>query len=450
MQLKDKVLKAHDRQIRLASILAKVGNTSPIGKLLLFIFYYWEATLIFTNWRDFLYIRKDNLGNKFFALDHAIVHSTHADVKRLMQNEPQIRTNYLGIIKMMASSYLLNNPLSLGTNGQEHTAVRALILQAVPDPLEKAEILGQLVNQNLADLSKKGQLHIGNDIPAMLLRILHQLVFEMSLTEDEVTSSKAYIKDIGLALLPNFVVKYLLRNKSAPLIEHRQRLIERYKQSPKWATFLEIGSQHGLNEHQIANTLFDMTHLAGTAGTSALLGSVIGVLCLNDGLRNELTTEVNNIWNGQETFNQSALENATLTEKVILETARLYPPVRFVSQFTNQSGEISFGETKCPFQKGTLLMGSIFTANRDPNRYENPDNFDVTRDFSDILSWNSQGHERVCPGTSLSIAIIKTFCLYLLQKYQWQSSTEAKWDFTNFKPFTPDDLVLQGFTHKFE
>ncbi|MBD2360120.1 cytochrome P450 [Anabaena minutissima FACHB-250] len=448
MELKDKVLKAHNRQIWLSSILAKVGNTSPIGKLLLLIFYYLEAVIIFKDWRDFLYIRKDNIGNKFFALDQAVIHSTHAEVKRLMQTEPQIRSNYLGIIKMRASSYLLNNPLSLGTNGQEHTGVRAVILQALPDPLETAETLGKLVNQNLADAAKQGQLHIGNDLPAMILRILHQLVFEMSLSEEEVTASQAYIQDIGLALLPNFVVKYLLRSKSAPHIQHRQRLIERYKQSPKWAAYLEIGSQHQLNEHQIANSLFDMTHLAGTAGTSALLGSVIGVLCFNDVLRNNVIAEANAIGNKQEPLNKSVLENATLTEKVILETARLYPPVRFVSQLTTQSGEIMIGDKKCPFQKGTLLMGSIFTANRDANRYENPDTFDVTRNFSDILSWNSQGHERICPGTSLSIAIIKTFCLYLFQKYQWDSSTDVKWDFANFKPFTPDDLVLQGFAQK--
>ena len=448
MQLQDKILKAHDRQVRLSSILAKVGNTSPIGRLLRLIVYYLEAAIMLRNWRNFLYIRKDNIGEKFFAVDQAVIHTSYSEVKRLMQTQPQLRGNDLGIIRMLAPSYLLNNPLSLGMNGQEHQGARALFSQALPDPLETAELLGELVNQNLADATKKGQLHIGNDLPEMMIRILHRLVFQISLSEEEVKASKGFVNDIAIASLPNFVVKYLLAFRTAPTIKHRQRLIEKYKQSPQWAAFRETGSRYQLNEHQIGNTLFDMIHIAGTAGTSALLGSVIGVLCLNESLRNDVTAEINTIWNSQEPLNKSALEKATITEKVILETARLYPPVRFVSQLATQSGEIPVGDTKCPFQKGTRLIGSIFTANRDANRYENPDTFDVTRNFSDNLSWNSHGHERICPGRSLSIGIIKTFCLHLFQKYQWQSSTEVKWDFDNVTAVSPNDLILQGFTQK--
>lgn len=448
MELKEKVLKAHDRQIRLSYILAQVGNTSPLGRLLRLVVYYLEAVVMLRHWRDFLYIRKDNIGDKFFAVDQAVMHCSFAEVKRLMQTEPQLRGNDLGIIRMLAPSYLLNNPLSLGMNGQDHQGARAVFLQALPDPLATAEILGELVNQNLADAAKQGQLNIADDLPAMILRILHQLVFQITLSAEEVDASRNYIKGIATASLPNFVNKYLLSFITAPNIKHRQRLIARYQQSPKWATYLETGSQYQLNAHQIANTLFDMIHIAGTAGTSALLGSVIGVLCLDNNLKNDVIAEINNIWSSETPFNKSALENAVLTEKAILETARLYPAVRFVSQLATQSGELTFGETKCPFQKSTRLLGSIFTANRDPQRYENPDNFDVTRDFSDNLSWNSHGHERICPGRALSIGIIKTFCLYLFRQYEWQSSTEVKWDFDNVTSVAPNGLVLQGFSKK--
>jgi cytochrome P450 len=191
-----------------------------------------------------------------------------------------------------------------------------------------------------------------------------------------------------------------------------------------------------------------MIHIAGTAGTSALLGSVIGVLCLDDALRNDVVSEINAVWNGNESPNAYALEQSTLISKVILETARLYPPVRFVSQLATEPGEVEIGERQCPFQKGTRLLGSIFTANRDANRYQNPDSFDVTRNFSDLLSWNGEGHERVCPGRSLSIGLIKMFCLYLFKNYQWDSFTEVKWDFEKVTAVTPNDLVLQGFAQR--
>jgi hypothetical protein len=443
-----KILQAHDRQIRLSRRLAKVGYNTTLGRLFRLIAYYREALLILQQWKDFLYIRKEHIGDKYFAVDQAIMHSSHSQVKELMHVEPQLRGNDLGIIRMLAPSYLLNNPLSLGMNGNEHTGIRAVFKQALPDPSAKINVIGNLVNQSLLVAAQKGEIHIGNDLPKMILSILHQLVWEISLSEAEITSSNSYIQTLALASLPNFVSRYLLAIITAPRIRHRRRLIERYQQSPSWASYLEIGSQYQLNAHQIANSIFDMIHIAGTAGTSALLGSVIGVLCQDNALRNDVISEINGVWNNQETLNASALEQLPLLNQVILETARLYPAVRFVSQLTTESGEVEIGGQRCPFQKGTRLLGSIFTANRDATRYENPDNFDVNRDFSDILSWNGQEHERVCPGRSLSIGLIKVFCLYLFQKYQWESITEVKWNFERVTAVTPNDLVLQGFAQK--
>ncbi|KYC38120.1 cytochrome [Scytonema hofmannii PCC 7110] len=448
MANKDQILQAHERQIWLSRILAKVGYNTPIGKFLRLVAYYMDGISILGAWRDFLYIRKDNIGEKFFAVDNAIMHTSHSKVKELMQIEPQVRGNDLGIIRILAPSYQLNNPLSLGMNGNEHTGARAVFLQALPEPSEQAEVLGYLVDRSLAKAAIQGQLHIGNDLQGMLLEILHQLVFEISLSETEIAASRNYIKGLVLASLPNFISQYLLAFKTYPNIQHRKRLIERYKQSPKWRSYLETGARYQLNEHQIANSIFDMIHIAGTAGTSALLGSVIGVLCLDETLRNGVVSEVNALWDGTETPNGYALEQSTLIQKVILETARMYPPVRFVSQLTTEGGEVEIGGQRCPFQRGTRLLGSIFTANRDTNRYNNPDSFDVTRDFSDIVSWNGEGHERACPGRSLSIGIIKMFCLYLFKKYEWNSFTQVKWDFEKVTAVTPNDLVLQGFTQR--
>ena len=448
MALKEKVLKGHDRQVWLSSVLAKVGYNTRIGKFLRLVFYYLDASIMLKAWKDFLYIRKNAIGNKYFAVDQAIVHTDHAEVKALMQTEPQVRGNDLGIIRILAPSYLLNNPLSLGMNGSEHTGVRALFLQALPDPYQQPTIIGQQIEEFLSKAAQQNQLHIGNDLPRMIISLLHQLVFQIDLSENEITASNQYIKGLPLASLPNFISKFLLAIKTAPNIRHRKQLIEQYQHSPRWASYLTIGFPYSLSEHTIANSLFDAIHIAGTAGTSALLGSVIGVLCLNDALRNDVISEINTAWTGAEAVNEEILGQLKLLENVILETARLYPPVRFVSQLSTKPGEIAIATTKCPFQTGTRLVGSIFTANRDASKYQNPDQFDQGRDFSDLLSWNGEGHERACPGRILSIGLIKLFCLHLFKHYQWDSFTEVKWDFENVTSVTPNQLVLQGFAQK--
>ncbi|AFY58434.1 cytochrome P450 [Rivularia sp. PCC 7116] len=448
MTIKEQVIKSQKRQIELSRMLAKVGYDSKIGQTLRLRFYYQDAFLLLRKFKSFLYTAKELFGDKFFGGDQAIIHTSHAEVKKLMQVEPQLRGNDLGIIRMLAPSYLLNNPLSLGMNGTQHTGARALFLQALTNPAEDIENLSNLVNQCLSEAAQKKELHIGKDLPRMMLKILHQVVFQISLSEEEVTASTGYNKKLFLATLPNFINKYTLGLLTAPSVKHRKQLTQRYKQSPLWSSYVETGAKYNLNEHQIANSLFDMIHIAGTLGTSALLGSTIGVLCLDEALRNNVISEVNTVWNEQETPNPDALKNSILINKVILETARLYPAVRFVSQLAQEGGEIEIGESKCPFQKGTRLIGSIFTANRDAARYENPDSFDSERDFSDILSWNGHGHERACPGRDLSIGLINIFVLYLFKKYKWDSITEVKWEFEKVTAVTPNELVLQGFAKR--
>ena len=448
MTIKEQVIKSQKRQIQLSQTLAKLGYDSKIGQRLRLRFYYQDGLLLLRKFKSFLYTAKETFGDNFFAGDHAIIHTSHAEVKKLMQVEPQLRGNDLGIIRILAPSYLLNNPLSLGMNGTQHAGARALFLQALPEPAEDIENLSNLVNQCLSEAVQKKELHIGKDLPGMMLKILHQVVFQISLSEAEVTASTGYNKKLFLASLPNFINKYTLGLLTAPSVKHRQQLTQKYKQSPLWSSYVETGAKYNLNEHQIANSLFDMIHIAGTLGTSALLGSTIGVLCLDEALRNKVISEINTVWNEQETPNADALKNSILTNKVILETARLYPAVRFVSQLAKEPGEIEIGETKCPFQKGTRLLGSIFTANRDATRYENPDSFNIERDFSDILSWNGHGHERACPGRNLSIGLINIFILYLFKKYKWDSITEVKWEFEKVTAVTPNELVLQGFARK--
>lgn len=446
--LTEKILKNHAHQVKLSSWLAKTGYDTALGKLLRLQIYYRDAFIMLKAWREFLVTRTTQIGNKFFAVDQAIMHADHKQVKQLMQVEPQIRGNDLGIIRILAPSYLLNHPLSLGMNGLAHTGARATFQAALPDPYEQTVKLEQQVDRFLSAAAQKGTLHIGDDLPQFMIESLHQLVFEISLSEAEISGSRAFIKGLPLASLPNFISRYLLWFITNPKIQHRQQLIERYQDAPTWPTYLKTGQQYKLEAHEIANGLFDMIHIAGTAGTSALMGSVIGILCLDSELKDEAIAETNAVWPEGAELTGETLRQATKLHSIILETARLYPAVRFVSQLAPEGGEVEIGTQKCPFQKGTRLLGSIFTANRDATRYENPDDFSTERDFSDLLSWNDGSKERVCPGKSLSIELIKIVSLHLLKHYQWTQPTEVKWDFEKVTAVTPNNLVLQDFSRK--
>ena len=443
-----KILKAHDRQLWFARAIAKVGDGSLLGKLLILLAYFTDLPLLIQNWRDYLYQRKQYISDKFLGLDRAIIHTSYDDAKKLIETVPQKRGNYLGPLRIDARSYFLGNPLSLGTNGEKHDGIRALILQVLPEPSETTGVLAHLVDSALARAADWGKLHVKDDIPKLMVALLHELIFEIKLSEAEITGSVAYIDNLGLATVPNPIHTTVLSGQTRSHIQHRENLIATYKKSPRYQEYLAIGANHQLSEEEVLNNIFDTIHVAGTAGTSALLGSVFGVLCLDENLRANVTSEMDGIWDGNGTPDARLLEQLKVTEKVIFETARLYPPVRFVSQFSQSDREIEFAGKKCPFQAGTRLVASIFTANRDPQKYQNPDDFNIERDYGDILSWNGENPERKCPGQSLSIALIKLFCLYAFKQYQWKCSSEVEWDMKQFGAFTPENLVLNGFARK--
>ncbi|MEO1395807.1 MAG: cytochrome P450 [Cyanobacteria bacterium J06634_5] len=437
---------ARDRQLKLSKTLSKVGFHTRLGKLLRMKVYYQEGFSLFRSWREFLDSRKEKWGNTFWAFDHALMHTGHADVKKLMQVEPQLRGEDVGIIKILTLGYTLNQPMSLWTNGEAHKSIRTLLEQALPNPLEIAAELGQYTDSFLAEAATRGKLRIGKDLPFFMLKILHHLVLELPLSEKEASSSLFYLVALLLATFPPFISRTLLGLIVGPRIRHRRRLVQRYYTAPKWAILEEHGKQVGLSPEQIANGLFDMIHIAGTAGTGALMGSVIGVLCQDKTLRAKVTEEVNRVWPKAEPLTADSLRQATVLHTVILETARLYPPVRFICQRSPAAGDVEIAGQKCPFAQGTRLLGSVFNANRDEDRYDNPETFSLERDFSDLLSWHGENPERMCPGRDLSIALIKVFCMTLLKHYRWEHSTEVAWNFKMPNLMTPNKLELEGFT----
>ena len=441
----NRILKAHDAQLWLSKIIAKVGYNSRIGTVLRLGAYYIDGLIMFTAWTEYLLLRRDRIGDVFLGVDQALFYNSHEDVKRLMAVDPQQRQNDLGIIRILASSFMLNQHLTLGWNGREHAGARAIFGLAVPKPKQIPDRLANSVDLALTEAAGKGQLHIGKDLPGMVANILHQLIFQIELSPQEIEIAAGYAGSVFLTSLPEILHQTILKGVVKKSIEYRKKLIQSYQQSPQWQSFMEVGAEYGLNRDQVAAAIFDMIHVAGTAGTSALLGSVIGMLCLDSNLKADVTAEIDTLWDGEGTPDANALENSQLIEKVIIETARLYPPVRFSSQIATEAGEVEIGGKRCPFQKGTRMLHSIFTANRDPKKYENPDEFDINRDNSDMLGWNGYNHSRVCPGRSLSIGIIKMFCFYLLKKYQWDSASEVKWNMQTITAVTPNDLVLSGF-----
>ena len=177
MEMKQQVFKVHKRQIKLSQTLAKVGYDSVPGKLLRFLVYSLDSFTMLQKLKTFLDTARETIGDKFFGLDSAVIHISHAEVKKLMQIQPQTRGKYLGLFRVLSPSYFFNNPLTSGMNGMEHTGTRNVVSQALPSPSQNIHVIGNIVDEYLAKAVKKGELNIGKEVTKIVLDVSHQLLF---------------------------------------------------------------------------------------------------------------------------------------------------------------------------------------------------------------------------------------------------------------------------------
>jgi hypothetical protein len=93
---------------------------------------------------------------------------------------------------------------------------------------------------------------------------------------------------------------------------------------------------------------------------------------------------------------EAVLARPELVEGAVEETLRYEPSALSASRYAPESTLVG-GRTLAP---GSHLLCSIAAANRDPRRYERPDDFDVTRTGIEPLTFGSGRH--VCLGAPLA------------------------------------------------
>jgi cytochrome P450 len=106
---------------------------------------------------------------------------------------------------------------------------------------------------------------------------------------------------------------------------------------------------------------------------------------------------------------ERVLADRSLVDNVIDETLRLHPPVwnmgRTIREETNVRGSVL-----CPGEKVMLVYGG---ANRDPDKFENPESFDIDRaGITQHLTFGSGRHR--CIGEALARLELRLTLNYVL------------------------------------
>ncbi|EYU29507.1 hypothetical protein ABFS82_04G164800 [Erythranthe guttata] len=188
---------------------------------------------------------------------------------------------------------------------------------------------------------------------------------------------------------------------------------------------------------------------AGTDTTSALLVWAMTALIKNPLIMKKVQTEVRQLAtiDNKDLLDEDDISNLPYLRAVIKETFRLYPPAPLLSpRETIQKCRINGYE----IEPGTLVYLNAWAIGRDPQTWENPNEFLPERFLKCDIDLKGKDPElipfgigrRRCPGISIGVAKIEIALANLLRSFDWELPVGMKEEDIDFD-------VLPGMTmHK--
>ncbi|KAK1122047.1 hypothetical protein K0M31_009893 [Melipona bicolor] len=165
---------------------------------------------------------------------------------------------------------------------------------------------------------------------------------------------------------------------------------------------------------------------AGFETSSTTITNVLYELALNEEVQKKLREEIKEF--DQKTDGQwryETIKEMTYLDKVFKETLRKYPPLAFL--FREATDNYTFKSTKVSIPKGSRVWIPIFSIQRDPDIYPDPEKFDPERFSEDAVKARNPMHylsfgdgPRNCIGARFAIYQTKIGLIKILRNYQVQ------------------------------
>ena len=119
-----------------------------------------------------------------------------------------------------------------------------------------------------------------------------------------------------------------------------------------------------------------------------------------------------------------------LISRAINEAIRLESPVQFFSRVATEDTDID----GTPIKAGSRVFVMYASANRDPRRFENPDQFRIDRDSTDHVGFGHSAHR--CVGMNLALMEMTAMLTAIVRKVSAIELIDAK---------QADNAILRGF-----
>ncbi|KAK2452307.1 cytochrome P450 83B1 [Trifolium repens] len=188
-----------------------------------------------------------------------------------------------------------------------------------------------------------------------------------------------------------------------------------------------------MNDHSFS---FDLTidhikavlmniFLAGTDTSAAVVVWAMTTLMNNPRVMNKVQMEIRNLYENKDFINEDDIEKLLYLKSVVKETLRLFPPSPLLlPRETIENCNIDGYEIK----PKTLVHVNAWAIGRDPENWEDPEEFYPERFFMSSIDFKGKNFElipfgsgrRMCPAMNLGVVTVELILANLVHSFDWK------------------------------
>ncbi|KAK4879825.1 hypothetical protein RN001_007971 [Aquatica leii] len=247
-------------------------------------------------------------------------------------------------------------------------------------------------------------------------------------------------RSLGVVTLPKSATSFFL-NVVRETVNYRHTNNFRRNDMLQILIDLKSNNKMVLSIEEIAAQAF-VFFLAGFETSSTTMTFCLYELAINEDIQNKVRQEITSVLakhGNQITYD--AIMDMKYMQQVIDETLRKYPPLTFLTRQCVK--DYAIPNTDIILERGTMVMLPVFGLHRDPEYYENPEEFNPER-FSDANKHNIRPFTylpfgegpRLCIGLRFGMMETKIGLTTLLKSYRFSVNKNTKtplvWDRFSF------------------
>jgi cytochrome P450 len=165
--------------------------------------------------------------------------------------------------------------------------------------------------------------------------------------------------------------------------------------------------------------------IGGTDTSAATVVWAMTALMNNPRVMNKVRMEIRNLCEDKDFINENEIEKLPYLKSVVKETLRLFPPTPLlIPRETIQNCNIDGYEIKAK----TLVYVNAWAIERDPENWEDPEQFYPERFFMSSIDFKGNNFEfipfgsgrRMCPGLNMGVHTVELTLANLVQSFEWK------------------------------